>query len=70
MDRENVESSMVTSVGYDPNTATLEIEFKSTGAIWQYYDFPESLYYEFRADSLGKFWHTNIKNQYRESRVG
>ena len=70
MDREYVESSMITSIGYDPNTSTLEIEFKTNGAVWQYYDFPENLWYEFKAGSLGKFWHVNIKNQYRENQVG
>jgi hypothetical protein len=70
MEREYVESSMITSIGYDPTTSTLEIEFKSTGAIWQYYDFPESFYYEFKEGSLGKYFHSNIKNKYAESQVG
>lgn len=70
MNREYVESSMITSIGYDSNTSTLEIEFKSTGTIWQYYDFPENLWYEFKASSLGRFWHANIKDHYRENRVG
>lgn len=70
MEREYVESSMITSIGYEPTTSTLEIEFKSNGAIWQYYDFPENLYYEFKAsDSVGRFWHAHIKGQYAESRV-
>jgi hypothetical protein len=69
MEREYVESSMITSIGYDPTTSTLEIEFKS-GAIWQYYDFPENLFYELKTGSLGKNWHTYVKGQYTESRVG
>ena len=52
MEREYVESSMITSIGYDPNTSILEIEFKSDGTIWQYYDFPENLWYEFKSGSL------------------
>lgn len=70
MEREYIESSMITSIGYDPNTSILEIEFKGNGAIWQYYDFPENLWYEFKSGSLGKFWHANIKGQYAESQVG
>lgn len=70
MEREYVESSMITSIGYDPITSTLEIEFKSTGAIWQYFDFPENLYYEFKTGSVGKYWHSCVKGQYAESRVG
>lgn len=70
MDRKNIESSMIRSIGYDANNSTLEIEFNS-GAIWQYFDFPESSWYEFEsADSQGKYFHREIKNQYPESRVG
>lgn len=70
MERKYIESSMLRSAGYDPNTSTLELEFNN-GAVWQYYDFPESLWYEFdTADSKGKFFHREIKNQYSESRVG
>jgi hypothetical protein len=70
MERQPVESSMISSIGYDPNSSTLEIEFNS-GAVWQYYDFSESLWYEFLdSESKGKFFHREIKNQYSESRVG
>lgn len=70
MDRKNIESSMIQSIGYDVNNSTLEIEFNS-GAVWQYFDFPESSWYEFEAaDSQGKFFHREIKNQFPESRVG
>ncbi len=70
MDRKNIESSMLQSIGYDGNSSTLELEFNS-GAVWQYFDFPESLWYEFEAaESQGKFFNREIKNQYSESRVG
>ena len=71
MERTSVESSNLASIGYDPSTGTLEIEFKSGGAVWQYYDFPEHKWNEFEyAESHGKYFHGNIKNQYREARVG
>lgn len=70
MDREYVESTLATSIGYNPNTSILEIEFKSNGAIWQYFDVPESVYHEMRTGSIGRFFHTNIKGQYAESQVG
>jgi hypothetical protein len=35
MEREFVESSMITSVGFDSATSVLEVEFKSNGQIWQ-----------------------------------
>jgi len=71
MERDYVDSSMITSFGYDSAISTLEIEFKSTGAIWQYFDVSESIYYEMKsAGSCGKYYHSNIKGQYAESQVG
>jgi hypothetical protein len=71
MDRKPVNSSMINSIGYDSSSGTLEIEFKNGGAIWQYYDFPEHMWNEFEySESHGKYWHANIKGQYREARVG
>jgi hypothetical protein len=71
MERTSVNSSMVSSIGYDPSTGTLEIEFSKGGAIWQYFDFPEHLWYEFEyTESHGKYCHANIIGQYREARVG
>ncbi len=68
MEREYVDSSMIRSFGFE--ISTLEIEFKS-GAVWQYFDVPESVYYEMKAaSSCGKFFLANIKGQYSESQVG
>ncbi len=70
MDREYVESSNLKSIGYDPNTATLEVEFHN-GAIWQYYDVLESNFYELKsASSIGKYFNANIKGQHSEGQVG
>ena len=70
MERQFIESSMIRSFRYESNSSTLEIEFNS-GEVWQYFDFPESLWYEFESsESKGKFFHREIKNQYSESRVG
>ncbi len=70
MNRESVQSSMITSIGYEPDTSTLEIEFSSTGAVWQYYDVPENVYHEMLSGSIGKYFNANIKDQYAESQVG
>ena len=71
MERQIVDSRMIASIGYEPATGTLEIEFANGGPVWQYYDFPEYRWHEFQyTDSHGKFFHANIKNQYREARVG
>ncbi len=69
MERKYIESSMIRSIGFDPSSSTLEIEFNS-GAIWQYYDFPESQWYKFEnAESQGKYFLMEIKNQYVEARI-
>lgn len=71
MDRQFVTSSMMVSIGYDASQGVLEIEFKSDGSIWQYYDFPESMWNDFQfCDSHGKYWHASIKNAFHESKVG
>lgn len=70
MDRKNISSSMIRSIGYDFETSTLEIEFNS-GPVWQYYDFPESSWYEFEStSSQGKYFHASIKGNFRENQVG
>ena len=71
MDRKYVESSMITSMGYDFQQAILENEFKSNGQVWQYFDVPESLWYEMEsASSVGKFFHSNIRGIFTENRIG
>ena len=69
MEREMVASSTILSVGYDPASETLEIEFKS-GGLYQYYNLPEAVYQDFMAsDSKGKFHNVYIKNSFPFSRV-
>jgi KTSC domain len=69
MDRKAVDSSMLASIGYDPNTQTLELEFNS-GEVWQYMDVPPA---EFEglmnASSHGSYARSNIIGSYSESRV-
>jgi hypothetical protein len=70
MEREYVQSSMIKSFGFDSPSSTLEVEFNS-GAVWQYFDVSESTYYEMKsAESCGKFFNANIRDQYAESQVG
>jgi len=56
-----VESSNIVSIGYDPVTSTLEIEFHS-GAIYQYFAVPQEIYDGLmNARSKGAFFHQFIK---------
>ncbi|TKJ39111.1 KTSC domain-containing protein [candidate division LCP-89 bacterium B3_LCP] len=69
MKRIPVDSTNVASVGYDPPTQTLEIEFHS-GGIYQYFDIPQTVYDELlKAGSVGKFLNAHIKGSYRYARV-
>jgi hypothetical protein len=69
MDRNQVSSSNVSSVGYDPATQTLEVEF-SNGNVYQYFDVPEPVYQQLiQAASLGAFLNGNIKGSYRYARL-
>lgn len=69
MDRYPVQSSNIHSVGYDPTTMTLEIEFHS-GDIYQYLNVPESIYLGLiHASSKGSYFHDHIKDHYRFKKV-
>lgn len=63
-------SSNIASIGYDSISQILEVEFLN-GAIYQYYDVPETLYDGLMsADSHGKYLNEYIKKGgYSYSRV-
>jgi len=60
MERTPVESSNVASVGYDEETKTLEVAFKS-GSIYQYSGVEPQTHADLMgAESIGKFVQQNI----------
>lgn len=69
MQRENVSSSNLASVGYDEENQILEIEFNH-GGIYQYFDVPveehEGL---MSASSHGSYFYHNIRNDYEYSKL-
>lgn len=70
MQRRTVQSSALSSVGYDPDARILELEFRENGGVWQYFGFPLSAYNKFiSSDSLGHFFVTRIKGKYPELKV-
>ena len=69
MDRISVRSSNIRSVGYDPESSTLEVEF-NTGSIYQYSNVPESEYEGLmNATSKGMYLNRNIKGRYQDVRI-
>ena len=70
MQRYSIASSNISSIGYDPQTSTLEVEFLN-GTIYQYYGVPQNMYDQLmQQGSKGRFLNTYIKNAYGFSRVG
>ncbi len=69
MKRTEVESSMIHSVGYDPDARVLEIEFNS-GQAYQYFDVPSEEYEGLmQAESHGRYFLANIRDVYGYRRV-
>lgn len=69
MERTAVSSSNISSIGYDQESNTLEVEFHS-GAVYQYFDVPLNIYQEFMAaDSKGQYFAQHIKGYFRYVKV-
>lgn len=65
MERQPVSSSNIASIGYDPNSETLEVEFLKTGRVYQYFNVPGFMYERLmQASSVGIFFNAEIKNAY------
>ncbi|MEK7473447.1 MAG: KTSC domain-containing protein [Patescibacteria group bacterium] len=70
MYRTSVNSTNITSIGYDAPSSVLEVEFTS-GEVYQYFNVPEYLYQQFvNAPSHGQFLNEHIRYQYRYQKVG
>jgi len=69
MDRIPVASSNISSVGYDPTSSILEVEFNS-GSIYQYLNVPQTEYEGLmNAGSKGRYLNRNIKGRYEDIKV-
>ena len=69
MERIPVVSSNIVSIGYDPQTATLEVEFGG-GAVYQYPSVPAAVFDEFMgAESKGRYFAQNIKHTFPFNKV-
>lgn len=64
MERTAVKSREIAIVGYDPETATLEVAFRN-GGVYHYEKVPSNVYSELlTSPSQGKFFEARIKNQF------
>lgn len=69
MKRTPVNSSVMTEIGYDHKTATLEVLF-TDDTLYQYYDVPGELYEEMlAAPSIGQFFNSNIRGRFTHAQV-
>lgn len=69
MNRIQVDSSNISSIGFDEESSTLEVEFHD-GAIYQYFDVPLGVFEGLRdADSKGQYLAQHIKGYYRYVKV-
>ena len=69
MNRINVSSSNISSIGHDSSSNTLEVEFHD-GSIYQYYGVPESEYNELmNASSHGQYLNEYIKGKYSYRKI-
>jgi len=69
MDRTPVSSSNIVSIGYDPDTSTLEVEFKG-GAVYHYFNVPENIHVGLMAAaSHGTYLNKYVKGTYKYSKL-
>ena len=72
MQRVSVDSRSIASIGYAPEQQVLELEFRQSGEVYQYFDVPAEEHTAFlAADSKGTYLNRHFKpRQYRYHRVG
>jgi hypothetical protein len=69
MDMQPVQSANVESVGYDPETQELHVQYTS-GGLYKYEGVPEETFNELMTSgSVGSYLHANVKGQYPHSKL-
>lgn len=69
IERTTVQSTNVKSIGYDPASATLEVEFAS--GVYRYFDVPASVAEDFlNSSSKGRYFAIAIKGRFSSHKVG
>lgn len=69
MERHQVISAAIRSIGYDERREMLDIEFRS-GLVYRYFDVPEPVFRHFLgADSKGRFHNAHIRGAFPCARM-
>ena len=69
MELKHVESSVIRSIGYDPVTAVLHVEFRS-GRAYRYLNVPSEQHAALMAaESIGRYFNQEIRPRYRNVKV-
>lgn len=64
MTTHTVDSSMISAIGHDPDSETLQVKFKATGEAWLYENVTKEEYDAFSSStSVGKHFHGFIKGK-------
>ena len=64
MERQEVDSFGLTSVGYDEKEQVMEVEFKRTGGVYLYFDIPKNVYEGlFSAECIDRYFLRHIKRK-------
>ena len=65
-----LESKLLSSEAYDSDNYILYLRFRSSGDVYRYFEFPPAQYQQFvNAESRGRYFLTNIRNQFRYERL-
>lgn len=68
--RRPVESTSVASIGYDPATRSLDVQYKSSPTVYRYADVPSSVYAELMSfQSKGTYLAWYVKPRYTVTKV-
>lgn len=66
MEHIPVDSSNLSQIGYEEETQTLEVTFKKSNLIYEYFDVPPITWEGLQsAESKGNYFNQNIKNSFR-----
>ena len=69
MERKQVSSSNLKSIGFDPSDGILEVEFHN-GGIYQYLNVPDATYFELmNAPSIGRYLNDYVKGRHQFKKI-